>query len=128
MISLLNRRAFVRWLVAANAVYYLFTGLWPLLDINSFMIVTGPKTDLWLVKMVGCLAASSGICMLYSALRKEFPPLLFLLGIVNSLSFISVDVIYVLNGTIRSIYLLDATAEAFLLCIYITLLRNTRTI
>ncbi|MBV8580277.1 MAG: hypothetical protein JOZ86_06540, partial [Candidatus Eremiobacteraeota bacterium] len=39
------------------AAYYLATGLWPLLDMRSFELVTGRKTDRWLVKMVGALAA-----------------------------------------------------------------------
>jgi hypothetical protein len=35
------------------------TGLWPLVSIGTFQQVTGPKTDLWLVKTVGVLIAVS---------------------------------------------------------------------
>jgi hypothetical protein len=48
-----------RWrrrLIAFQAAYYLATGLWPLVHLPSFEAVTGPKTDDWLVHMVGLLA------------------------------------------------------------------------
>ena len=122
--SMTLNHVFIKRLVAFNAVYYLITGLWPLLHIDSFMAVTGPKNDIWLVRMVGLLAASTGLCMAYSANRKQFPTLIFLLGILNAASFIAVDVVYVLNGTIRPIYLLDAVAEMFLFLCYIVLLRS----
>ena len=37
----------------AQAVYYILTGVWPLVHIRSFMAVTGPKTDLWLARTTG---------------------------------------------------------------------------
>jgi hypothetical protein len=45
-----------RWrrrILALQALYYLATGLWPLVHLPSFEAVTGPKTDDWLVHMVG---------------------------------------------------------------------------
>lgn len=38
-----------------QGLYYLLTSLWGLLHIESFMMVTGPKFDIWLVKMVSVL-------------------------------------------------------------------------
>jgi hypothetical protein len=52
-----------RWrqrLLGFQAAYYCLTGIWPLLHLASFEAVTGPKTDDWLVKMVGLLAAVIG--------------------------------------------------------------------
>jgi len=37
-----------------QGLYWLVTGLWGLIDVHSFMKVTGPKTDIWLVKTVEC--------------------------------------------------------------------------
>jgi hypothetical protein len=45
-------------LAARQGVYYLLTGVWPLPSIGSFQRVTGPKTDLWLVRTVGVLVAA----------------------------------------------------------------------
>jgi hypothetical protein len=38
-----------------QTIYYLLTAIWPLADIESFMLVTGRKTDIWLVKTVSVL-------------------------------------------------------------------------
>ena len=44
-------------LATGQAVYFLLTGIWPLLSIRTFQMVTGRKTDTWLVKTVGVLVA-----------------------------------------------------------------------
>ena len=42
-------------LALVQGAFYAATGLWALVDLGSFMAVTGPKTDHWLVKTVGIL-------------------------------------------------------------------------
>jgi hypothetical protein len=42
----------IRTLIWIHAVYTLLTAVWPLVDIKSFMIITGHKTDIWLVKLL----------------------------------------------------------------------------
>jgi 8-oxo-dGTP pyrophosphatase MutT (NUDIX family) len=44
--------------------FYLLTGIWPLLHIQSFQSVTGPKTDLWLVKTAGVLITVIGAVLM----------------------------------------------------------------
>lgn len=44
----------MRTLAIIHAAYFVLTGLWPILNIRSFLRVTGPKSDLWLVKTWGC--------------------------------------------------------------------------
>jgi hypothetical protein len=46
---------------------YLATGLWPLIHMKSFVAVTGPKRDLWLVRTVGILVSCIGGHFLQSA-------------------------------------------------------------
>ena len=53
-----------RWLLTlclVQGIYYTLTGVWPLVHVRSFLAVTGPKTDLWLVKTVGVLVAVIGV-------------------------------------------------------------------
>ena len=54
-----------------QGLYYLVTGLWPLIHLASFEAVTGPKTDDWLVKMVGLLAAAIGAALLTAARQSS---------------------------------------------------------
>ena len=103
----------MRIIVILQAVYYLITGLWPVIDIDTFQDVTGPKTDDWLVKMVGLLAAAIGATLLFGAMRRELPREMIVLAVLSAASFIAIDVVYTTSGTISKIYLVDAAIEAF---------------
>lgn len=116
-------------LPAAQGAYYLLTGLWAVIDIDSFKRVTGPKDDVWLVKMVGLLAASAALTLLYHALQvyragrpggakgNGFPSFggACLLGLSTAFSFLAIDVYYVLVGVIPPVYLVDAVIEVILI-------------
>lgn len=103
----------------SQGVYYIITGLWPVVNMYSFELITGPKTDDWLVKMVGLLAASIGVALLFAARGARPSVEGYVLGLTSALSFAAIDVIYVLDGTLLVVYLLDALLE---LCIVLLLL------
>lgn len=48
-----------------QGIYTLLTALWALVDIKSFMEVTGPKTDVWLVKTVAVVLLPIAVCFLW---------------------------------------------------------------
>jgi hypothetical protein len=56
-----------RSMIAAQGLYYILTGLWPVVSMQSFELVTGPKTDDWLVQTVGLLLAVIGMTLLARA-------------------------------------------------------------
>lgn len=91
--------------------FYVATGVWALVDLDSFMAVTGPKADHWLVKTVGALVTVIGGVLLAAARSRRVTPEIILLGIGSALSLATIDVVYVSAGRISSIYLLDAVAE-----------------
>jgi hypothetical protein len=88
-------------------------------NIYSFELISGPKTDDWLVKMVGLLAASIGLALLVAARRGRPSAEAIVLGVASALSFMAIDVFYVLNGTLLEVYLLDALLE---ICLVVLLL------
>jgi hypothetical protein len=92
--------------------FYAVTGVWALVDLDSFMAVTGPKTDLWLVKTVGALVTVIGGVLLTAGWRRRVTRDVLLLGIGSALSLATIDLVYVSAGRISRIYLLDAAAEA----------------
>jgi hypothetical protein len=96
--------------------YFLLTGVWPLLSLETFEAVTGEKTDDWLVITVGVLVAAIGIVLLMSAWRRNVSPEIALLGCATAASLAVVDVVYVAKRVIAPIYLLDAAIEALLVC------------
>lgn len=102
-----------RPVLLVQGVYYLLTGVWPLVSIDTFQMVTGPKTDLWLVKTVGALIAVIAVTLLAAARRLTFP--IILLALASAAVLTAVDVIYVVQGVIPPVYLLDAAAEVVLI-------------
>ena len=97
-----------RIIFLSQGIYYLITGIWPVVHISSFMLVTGPKTDLWLVKMVSLLAISVGITILAMWRAKTR---FTVLNYTTALSFLIIDVYYSLTDTISDIYLVDAIVQ-----------------
>lgn len=93
--------------------YFVITGVWPVVHIASFMMATGPKQETWLVQMVGLLSLSIGLTFLRSALRRRDLPVF--LGYLVSLSFLIMDIVFVANGTIRPVYLIDAAIQLLFL-------------
>jgi hypothetical protein len=104
-----------RPLLTTAAVYYIATGLWPILHIASFEAVTGPKIDDWLVHMVGLLVIVIGLTLLAAVRQKtEHSAVIATLVIGAACAFTATDTWYVLAGVIRPIYLADAVVEVFL--------------
>lgn len=101
----------LRMILACQAVYYLATGLWPILEIGSFQLVTGPKTDLWLVRMVGLLVMAIGVTLGYAVIRARRSPEIIVLSLSSIFAFTAIDVFYSMTGVISRIYLADAAVE-----------------
>lgn len=114
------RPALQRPLAAVQGLYYLVTGLWPILHIGSFMAVTGPKEDLWLVQTVGALVIAIALPLLVAAATERFTPAIWTLGGASAAAFLLVDVVFYLQGAIGAVYLLDAVVELLLLVAWAT--------
>jgi hypothetical protein len=101
----------MRVLLFFQGVYYLITGIWPLVSLDTFEAVTGPKTDDWLVQTVGVLASVIGAALLLGAVRS--PPVreTVALSTLSAIAFTGVDVTFVGLRVISRIYLVDAAIQ-----------------
>ena len=104
-----------RLVALAQGVYYLFTGIWPLVSIRTFQLVTGPKVDLWLVKTVGVIVGVIGGVLMMAGLRRERAPEIPVLAVGSAAGLAAIDVVYVARRRIAPIYLLDAAGELLLI-------------
>jgi hypothetical protein len=95
--------------------YFFVTGIWPWISMRTFEMVTGPKTDDWLVKTVGVLVSVIGGVLAWAGLRKQVSPEVRALAIGSAASLAGVDVLYVARRRISPIYLLDAALELVLI-------------
>src|SRR5947209_12491747 len=111
-------------LLWAQGLYYLVTGVWPLISIRTFQMVTGPKTDHlvtgreadhWLVMTVGVLITAIAIALLVAAWRKRNPLEIAVLALASAAGLAGIDLVYVARGVIAPIYLADAAAEVILI-------------
>ena len=107
-------------LLWAQGLYFLATGLWPIVHIESFQWVTGPKTDHlptgregdhWLVMTVSVLIVAIALSLLTAALRGSASIEILVLAIASACVLTGIDVIYALRGVIPPIYLADAALE-----------------
>ena len=101
-------------LAKGQGLYYLATGVWPLVSMRTFEAVTGPKTDKWLVKTVGVLVAVIGGVLLLGGRRRRVEPETALLAAGSAAGLAVIDTVYPLRGRISKIYLLDAVVEVVL--------------
>jgi hypothetical protein len=99
----------------AQGIYFLATGVWPLVHLESFEAVTGEKTDDWLVITVGVLVTSIGVTLLVAAYRRTQVIEIAVLAIGSAAALTGIDVYYSSAGVISKIYLADALAELLLI-------------
>lgn len=98
-----------------QGAYYLTTGLWPLVHMESFERVTGRKTDRWLVRTVGVLVGAIGWGLLQSGRRGYLSKDMRSVSQLAAAGIIAVEVPTALRGRISPIYLADAIVELGLL-------------
>lgn len=98
-----------------QGIYFLVTGVWPILSMGTFLKVTGPKTDLWLVKTFGLLLAVIGAALITAQIHAEISISMIVLAIGSALSLTIVEFVYVVKRVISPIYLADAIIELILI-------------
>lgn len=106
---------FLFWLCMGHALYYMITGVWPIVHIESFIWVSGPKYDIWLVKTAGILILVVGGVILSAGISRRITFEIFLLSIGCAIGLTVIDVYYVAVDRIWKIYLLDAAGEVLLI-------------
>ena len=79
----------MQYLLIFQGAYYLATGIWPLLSIGTFEVVTGPKMDDWLVQTVGVLAACIGATLLFGAVARPPRREILFLSAVSAAGFLA---------------------------------------
>lgn len=99
--------------LAATAAYYIGGGLWPIVHLRSFMAVTGPKREGWLVQTFGLFLAAFGAGLLPG--RAAERPAQERLAVLGAASLVAADTYFVARRRISPIYLADAAVELALI-------------
>lgn len=109
-----------------QGAYYLLTGLWPLVSMDTFQKVTGPKRDQWLVKTVGLLVAVIGAVLAMAGFRQQTTREIPMLGVGSAAALSGIDLVYVSKRRISRWYLVDAIAELALVVLWAFVRRRGR--
>jgi hypothetical protein len=94
-----------------QGTYYLATGIWPIVSLRSFVALTGPKHDTWLVRTFGALVAAVGFALLRAPADDETASRL---AVGSAATLAASEVVFVARRRISPIYLGDAVVEAVL--------------
>lgn len=100
-----------RSVARAQGVFYVASGVWPLIHFGSFEAVTGPKTDRWLVQTVSGLLMTNGLAQLAWSGAPEGRRVVGVIGAGTAGTLAAIDLLHAPRGRIRRVYLLDAAAE-----------------
>lgn len=92
--------------------------MWGLLDIVSFMAVTGLKVDIWLVKTVSALLVAVSLNWLYALFTGKTEQGTVILAGSTSLALLCIELYYGLNDVISPVYLADALLQFIFLGIW----------
>ena len=105
-----------------QGIYTFLTAVWPIVHIESFMEVSGYKTDVWLVKTVSVLLLSISVCMLVATLSKQINIPVGVLALLVATGMAYVDFYYGLNDIIWNIYMADGVIEILFLVSWLLIL------
>ena len=102
-----------------QGIYWFITGIWPFINLGSFLWVTGPKEDIWLLYTVSVLIIVIGLLLLSTGIRHTVTREVKWTGIGSALGLTFIDVYYSQTNVISDIYLYDAAAELILIGLWL---------
>jgi hypothetical protein len=116
-----------------QGLYYGVTGVWPLVSVRTFKLVTGEQgktdnlqtgldADHWLLMTVSVLITAISGTLIVAAVRKTQALELAVLAIAAAAGLTAIDVTYTMRGLILPIYLVDAAVEIALILSWLTAL------
>lgn len=108
--------------LGTQSAYYLLTAIWPLVNIESFMLVTGPKEDIWLVKTVSVLLLPVSLVFAAAIFTKTPILIITLLSAGCAAGLAIIDFYYTGNGTISMVYQIDGYVQIFFLLAWVYIL------
>jgi hypothetical protein len=118
--TLNGRQTFFTGLCWFQGIYYFVTGIWPILNIRSFKMVTGEKTDNmptgldadhWLLMTVSLLIMTIAVTLLVAAWRRTQVIEIAVMAVSGALGLTIIDAVYTARRVILPIYLVDAAIE-----------------
>ena len=113
--SALSRSQLASFMLMIEGSYFAISGLWPVVSMASFLSVTGPKTDLWLVRAFALVIILVGASLFVSGIMKRITAETGILAVGVPLTLLVIDLTCTLRQVLPPVYLLDAVVEGAIL-------------
>ena len=109
-------------LLIVQAVYYLLTGLWPLLHLNSFLSITGSGADLWRSQPINLLILCVGLVLLRGSAEKSSKPATNILSVAAAFVLLIIDLYFPFSGVVSKLYVVDGILQFSCLVLWLCVL------
>lgn len=109
-----------------QGIYTMLTALWHIINIESFIWVSGYKIDIWLVKTVSVLLLAISVSMLVAIFSKASNYPVYILSLLTAAGLAYVDFYYALGERISKVYLSDAVIEVLFVFAWMIILIKGR--
>lgn len=101
-----------RIIMLLQGIYYVATGLWPLVHLGSFEAITGPKVDRFTLRSTALLIVIVGALLMLASRKNNPDPGFTALGAATAVGLASVEAVHVRK--VRPVYRLEAIGEIML--------------
>ena len=120
----MKKHSALDWISILQGIFYFITGVWPLLHVESFIWISGPKYDIWLVQTVGILLTIVGLVLFSAGMNRRVNDESFLLAVGCAAGLTVVDIYYASIDRIWNVYMLDAATESILIVLWFFFFRK----
>lgn len=97
-----------------HGIYLMITALWALLFLNSFVKITGIKTDIWLVKTIAILLLPYSLLFMWKSTHTPKLPVVNVVAVMLCMGLTTINAYYYAEGVLGTFYMIDAWIEIFL--------------
>lgn len=104
-----DRWRLLRLILGTQGLYYVVTGLWPLLHPRSFTWLMGTKVDQFQLSVTAALIVAIGATLVVAVFRSRPAASAVLLSVASALAFILVELRF--RASLRAPYWLDFALE-----------------
>src|SRR5437667_11325319 len=91
-------------IAVAQSLFFVLTGLWPIVSIRAFQNVSTSRKDFWLVKSAGLMLGIAGSLLTGAGFRQQTSPLISIMAITTAAVLMVIDLVYVGFKKISRIY------------------------
>lgn len=118
----MKRDTIITTVGVTHAAFFLIGGLWPLVDMQSFESVTGPRSDHWLVRSLAGMLIIVGAALIWSVQRGHIDHSMRGVAAGSSGMLALVALISGMNGPVDPVSVIGASLHGVLALCWVAIM------